>query len=83
MQAVLTDLYETTTKDGEKKYRAVVLAPVSDYGTIKNKTFEIEITPEEYSKLLQFKGKMQPIEVDVVLPLPQFPLQGRILGLNK
>lgn len=62
----------TSKKTGEVKYKAVGLGTFSSFGNLQPATVEISLKPEEYEKLKEHKGKK--LDLDIVIPLPTFPL---------
>lgn len=69
----ILDVQENTSKKtGEVKRKAIALGTFSSFGNLQPATVEISLTPEQFEKLKVQKGKK--VELDIVVPLPTFPL---------
>lgn len=73
MKLDLLDVQENLNKkSGEIKYKAIALGTFSSYGNSQPATVEISLRPDEYEVLKGQKGKK--VDLDIVIPLPSFPL---------
>ena len=73
MKLEILDVQETLNKkSGEVKYKAIGLGKFSSYGNTQPATVEISLRPDEFEKLKGQKGKT--LDLDIVVPLPTFPL---------
>ena len=69
---VLQVAEKVNKKTGEVSHSAVVLGEFSNYGTIEPATVKIKLTPEDFATWQTYKGKK--LDVEVVVPLPEYPL---------
>ena len=63
---------DANKKTGEIKKVAVCLGNFANYGKIEPATVKVNLTDAQYDKLRTMQGKE--MELDIVVPLPQFPL---------
>ena len=69
----LLDVQENTNKKtGEVKRKAIALGTFASYGNLQPATVEISLTADEFSILSKKKGNK--VDLDLVIPLPTFPL---------
>lgn len=73
MQVTLLEVFEKADKNGEFKHSMNVLGTFSSYGVNKMKAVDVTLTADEYAIYSPKIG--QKIEIDVVVPLPDFPLK--------
>ena len=64
---------DVNKKSGEVKLVAVALGEFSNYGKIEPSTVKLNLTQDQYNVLKNAVGKE--VDIDVVVPLPQYPLQ--------
>lgn len=80
MKLQLLDVQETLNKkSGEIKHKAIALGTFSSYGNSEPATVTISLRPDEYEILKAHKGKQ--VDLDIVIPLPTFPLSLNSLNL--
>lgn len=73
MNLQLLDVQETLNKKtGEVKHKAIALGKFSSYGNTQPATVEIQLRDNEYKELKELIG--EEVDLDIVIPLPTFPL---------
>jgi hypothetical protein len=70
---------DVSKKTGEVKKNLIALGTFSNYGNVEPATVKISLNDEQFEKLLPYKGKK--VDLDVVVPLPTFPLTLNSLNL--
>ncbi len=70
----------STTKDNKTNYILSIQAKFQYYGKVKTKIIDVKVTEDEYKKLSGQLGKQ--IDLDVIIPLPDFPLVTKNLTLQ-
>lgn len=76
----ILDVQETLNKkSGEVKYKAIALGTFSSYGNTQPATVEIQLQQNEYKELKELKG--EEVDLDIVIPLPTFPLTLKSLSI--
>ena len=80
MKLSILDVQENVNKKtGEMKYKAIALGKFSSYGNTQPATVEITLNQEQFDKLKTYKDKV--VDLDIVIPLPTFPLSLKSLNL--
>lgn len=80
MKLQLLDVQETQNKKtGEVKRKAIALGTFSSYGNTQPATVEIQLRENEYKELKEFVN--EEVDLDIVIPLPTFPLSLNSLSL--
>lgn len=64
---------DVNKKSGEVKLVAVALGNFSNYGKIEPATVKLNLNEAQFKTLKTQIGKE--VEIDIVVPLPQYPLQ--------
>ena len=72
LKAQILQVDTKTDKLGEVKYDMTVLSNFSSYGVVRPATVQVKLNADSYAKYKEHVGKQ--LELDVVIPLPDYPL---------
>ena len=73
MKVKIVEFESGRTKEGKEYFRMSVQGKFSNYGKLKTKIVDVNLTEDEYKKYsVMSEGKE--LDLNFVIPLPQFPL---------
>ena len=81
MEVTIIEFDVGVTKDGKQYRRMNVLGKFNSFGKMKTCTVDVNLTEEEYNFYVSHVGKK--VELNFIIPLPQFPLSLEPLSTQK